>query len=98
MPDFAGLDQVDYLTNSGMMHIDFLPEHLAIIGGSYVGLEFAQMYPRFGSKVTVVEQGPRLIQRDDEDISEAVREILENEGVAIRLNSECIGVKKKGMK
>lgn len=92
VPDIQGLDQVDYLTNSSMMEVDFLPGHLIIIGGSYIGLEFAQMYRRFGAQVTVVEMGDRLISREDPDISAAVREILEAEGVTIRLNAECIGV------
>jgi pyruvate/2-oxoglutarate dehydrogenase complex dihydrolipoamide dehydrogenase (E3) component len=74
--------------------VDFLPEHLLIVGGSYVGLEFGQMYRRFGSEVTIVEMGPRLIQREDEEVSEAIREILENEGINIRLNAECIAVEK----
>ncbi|MDH3639267.1 MAG: FAD-containing oxidoreductase [Gammaproteobacteria bacterium] len=90
VPDMPGLKEVDYLTNSTMMDIDFLPEHLIIIGGSYIGLEFAQMYRRFGSEVTVVEMSDRLISREDEDVSEAVKEILEGEGVHIRLNAECI--------
>ena len=97
-PNMSGIDEVEYLTNSSMMDIDFIPEHLIIIGGSYIGLEFAQMYRRFGSEVTIVEMGPRLIQRDDEDVSEAVKEILENEGVNFRLNSECISLKKQGDK
>ena len=94
IPPLAGLDTIDFLTNSSMMEIDFLPEHLIIVGGSYIGLEFGQMYRRFGSRVTIAEMGPRLISRDDEDVSEAVREILENEGVDVRLNSECIAVEK----
>ena len=94
IPPLAGLDTIDFLTNSSMMEIDFLPEHLVIIGGSYIGLEFGQMYRRFGSRVTIVEMGPRLISRDDEDVSEGVREILENEGVDVRLNSQCIAVEK----
>jgi pyruvate/2-oxoglutarate dehydrogenase complex dihydrolipoamide dehydrogenase (E3) component len=97
-PPLPGLDQVRYLTNSTMMEVDFLPEHLIVVGGSYVGLEFGQMYRRFGSEVTIVEMGPRLIQREDEDISGAVREILENEGINIRLNAECIAVQKHGDK
>ena len=64
-----GVEQIDYLTNSSMMGVDFLPKHLVIVGGSYIGLEFAQIYRRFGSQVTVVEKGPRLIQREDEDVS-----------------------------
>ncbi|MCH6559427.1 FAD-containing oxidoreductase [candidate division KSB1 bacterium] len=97
-PNMSGIDEVEYLTNSSMMDIDFIPEHLIIIGGSYIGLEFAQMYRRFGSEVTIVEMGSRLIQRDDEDVSEAVKEILENEGVNFRLNAECISLKKQGDK
>src|SRR5262249_28635027 len=73
-PPMPGLDQVDYLTNSSMMEIDFLPRHLVIVGGSYVGLEFGQMYRRFGSEVTIVEMAPRLISREDEDVSVAVKE------------------------
>ncbi|MCG8607946.1 FAD-containing oxidoreductase [bacterium] len=96
VPDMPGLDTVDYMTNSTMMEVDFLPEHLIIVGGSYIGLEFGQMFRRFGSGVTVVEMGPRLISRDDEDVSEAVRKILENEGVQFRLNAECIAVEKRG--
>jgi pyruvate/2-oxoglutarate dehydrogenase complex dihydrolipoamide dehydrogenase (E3) component len=95
-PSLPGLGQVRYLTNSSMMEVDFLPEHLIIVGGSYVGLEFGQMYRRFGSKVTIVEMGPRLIQREDEEVSEAIREILENEGINIRLSAECIAVEKHG--
>ncbi len=91
VPDMPGVDDVEYLTNSSMMEIDFLPGHLVIIGGSYVGLEFAQMYRRFGSRVTVVELAPKLIAREDDEISVAVQEILENEGVDIRLNANCIG-------
>ena len=97
-PPLRGLDQVSYLNNSTMMDVDFLPEHLIVIGGSYVGLEFAQMYRRFGSEVTIVEMGPRLIQREDEDVSEAIRTILENEGINMRLNAECIALEKRGDK
>src|SRR5688572_17006692 len=97
-PPLPGLDQVSYLTNSTIMDVDFLPEHLIVVGGSYVGLEFAQMYRRFGSEVTVVEMGPRLIQREDEDVSEAIRTILENEGIKVRLSAECIALEKRGDK
>lgn len=79
-----------YFTNSSIMDVDFLPEHLVIIGGSYIGLEFGQMYRRFGSKVTIVEMMPRVISREDEDTSETIREILESEGIELRLNSKCI--------
>jgi pyruvate/2-oxoglutarate dehydrogenase complex dihydrolipoamide dehydrogenase (E3) component len=92
VPPIPGIEDVDYFTNTNMMEVDFLPEHLIIIGGSYIGLEFAQMYRRFGSRVTVVEMGPRLIGREDEDVSDTVREILENEGVEIRTGASCIGV------
>jgi pyruvate/2-oxoglutarate dehydrogenase complex dihydrolipoamide dehydrogenase (E3) component len=95
-PDMPGLDVVQALDNSRMMDIDFLPEHLLIVGGSYVGLEFAQMYRRFGSQVTVVEMGPRLIRREDEDISAAVAEILQREGIAVRVDAKCIAVAKEG--
>ncbi len=91
VPDFPGLDDVSYLTNSGMMELDRLPEHLLIVGGSYIGLEFAQMYRRFGSPVTVIEMQDRLIGREDEDVSAAVREILEEEGVTVRLKAQCLG-------
>jgi pyruvate/2-oxoglutarate dehydrogenase complex dihydrolipoamide dehydrogenase (E3) component len=98
IPPLRGIDQVSYLNNSTMMDVDFLPEHLIVIGGSYVGLEFAQMYRRFGSEVTVVERGPRLIQREDEDVSEAIKTILEGEGVKIRLSAECIALEQRGDK
>ncbi len=94
VPDMPGLNDVPYLTNSGMMTVDFMPPHLIIVGGSYIGLEFAQMYRRFGSRVTVVEMAPRLIGREDEDVSDAVREILEGEGIDVRLNARCIAVAK----
>jgi pyruvate/2-oxoglutarate dehydrogenase complex dihydrolipoamide dehydrogenase (E3) component len=90
VPDLEGLDGVDYLTNSTIMDLDTLPEHLIIVGGSYIGLEFAQVYRRFGSEVTVVEMTDRLIGRDDEDVSTAVQEILEKEGVQFRLKAECV--------
>ena len=85
-----GLEEVEYFDNSTMMDVDFLPEHLLIVGGSYVGLEFAQMYRRFGSRVTVIEMGPRLIGREDEDVSAEVQAILEREGVEFRLGSTCL--------
>jgi pyruvate/2-oxoglutarate dehydrogenase complex dihydrolipoamide dehydrogenase (E3) component len=96
VPAMPGLDEIDYFTNSNIMDVDFLPEHLIIIGGSYIGLEFAQMYRRFGSEVTVIETHDRLISREDEDVSNAVKEILENEGINIRLGAECISFAKQG--
>ncbi len=95
-PEIAGLDRVEYLTNSSIMAVDFLPRHLIVIGGSYIGLEFGQMYRRFGSRVTIVEAGPRLIQREDEEVSATIKEILEAEGIDIRLNAKCIRISKRG--
>ena len=95
VPEMPGVHDVPFLNNSSMMKVDFLPEHLVIVGGSYVGLEFGQMYRRFGSEVTIVEMGPRLIGREDEDISQAVREIVEAEGIRVRLNAECISLAKR---
>ena len=94
VPDMPGLADIPFLTNTSMMEIDFIPPHLIIIGGSYIGLEFAQMYRRFGSRVTVLEKGPRLIAREDEEISTAIQAILEVEGIEIRLNTECLRVEK----
>ena len=96
VPDMPGIEQIDFLTNSTMMDVDFLPAHLVVIGGSYIGLEFAQMYRRFGSRVTVVHRGGRLVQREDPDVSEAIKEILENEGIEVRLEAECVGFEKRG--
>ena len=98
MPQLPGLDQVKTLNNSSMMDVDFVPEHLIVIGGSYIGLEFAQMYRRFGSAVTIVEMAPRLIQREDEDVSQTIREILESENIHVRLGAECIAFEKRGDK
>ena len=95
VPAMPGIQEVPFLTNSSMMDVDFLPEHLVIVGGSYIGLEFAQMYRRFGSEVTIVEMGPRLIGREDEDVSEIVREILEIEGIRIRTSAKCITLAKR---
>jgi pyruvate/2-oxoglutarate dehydrogenase complex dihydrolipoamide dehydrogenase (E3) component len=83
VPPVPGIDTVPYLTNSSMMTVDFLPEHLVILGGSYVGLEFGQMYRRFGSEVTIIQRDGRLIPREDEDVSRAIRVILEEESVRI---------------
>ncbi|HEY0853657.1 MAG TPA: FAD-dependent oxidoreductase, partial [Devosia sp.] len=91
VPDFPGINDVPFLTNSGIVALEELPKHLVIIGGSYIGLEFAQMYRRFGAQVTVVERSNRLIAREDADISQAVREILEAEGITIRTGADCIG-------
>jgi len=96
VPPIPGLDDVGYLTNSSMMDVDFLPRHLLVLGGSYVGLEFAQMYRRFGSQVTVIELAPRLIAREDDDVSRAIAEILKEENVDIRVNNKVVGVEQDG--
>jgi pyruvate/2-oxoglutarate dehydrogenase complex dihydrolipoamide dehydrogenase (E3) component len=96
VPAMPGLADVPYFTNATIMHVDFLPEHLVIVGGSYIGLEFAQMYRRFGSRVSVIEMGPQLIGREDEDVAAAIQAILEAEGIAFRLNAECIAVARRG--
>ena len=90
VPDWPGIDDIPYFTNSSIMDVDFLPAHLIIVGGSYIGLEFAQMYRRFGSEVTVIEMQDRIIGRDDGDVSQAVQEILEGEDVRFRLQADCI--------
>src|SRR5262245_36258211 len=96
VPPISGLDQVPYLTNSSMMGVDFLPPHLIVLGGSYIGLEFAQVYRRFGSEVTVIELAPRLIAREDEDVSNAVAEFLKEEDIDVRVDSKVIGIEKRG--
>ncbi len=90
VPDLPGLADVPYLTNSTMMQVDFVPGHLVIVGGSYIGLEFAQMYRRFGSRVTVVERAPKLLPREDDDVAAEIRAILEREGIEIRTGAECL--------
>jgi pyruvate/2-oxoglutarate dehydrogenase complex dihydrolipoamide dehydrogenase (E3) component len=85
VPDFPGIGQVPYLTNTSILALDRVPEHLIVVGGSYVGLEFAQIFRRFGARVTVVEKGPRLVGREDEDVSSAIREMI-----AMRTSAECI--------
>jgi len=92
VPAIPGLDGVPYLTSSTILQLDRVPRHLVVIGGSYIGLEFAQMYRRFGAEVTVIERGPRLIGREDEDVSAAIRAILEDEGIAVRTGAEDIRI------
>ena len=96
VPAMPGLDRVPFLTNVTMMEVDFLPDHLLVIGGSYVGLEFGQMYRRFGSRVTIVEMAPRVVAREDEDVSLTLQEILADEDVALRLNAKCMAVEQEG--
>jgi pyruvate/2-oxoglutarate dehydrogenase complex dihydrolipoamide dehydrogenase (E3) component len=92
VPDMPGVREVPYLTNTSILMLDTLPRHLVVVGGSYVGLEFGQIYRRFGADVTVVEKGPHLIGREDEDVSEAVRDILAAEGITVRTDAECIAL------
>ncbi len=96
VPDFPGVNEVPYLTNVSILELDSLPRHLVIIGGSYVGLEFAQIFRRFGSEVTVIEKSPRLVTREDEDVSAAIRSFLEKEGIKIRTSAECIHFRAEG--
>ncbi len=96
IPDLPGIDRVATLTNTSILELDTLPQHLIVVGGSYIGLEFAQMYRRFGAQVTVVEMAPRLIAREDEDVSAAIKQILEAEGIAVHLDAECIRFEPKG--
>jgi pyruvate/2-oxoglutarate dehydrogenase complex dihydrolipoamide dehydrogenase (E3) component len=96
VPPIPGLDQVPYLTNTSMMDVDFLPRHLIVLGGSYIGLEFAQMYRRFGSTVTVIEALPRLVPREDEDVSAAIADILKSGGIDVRVGAKALAVKKTG--
>lgn len=96
VPAIPGIHDVPFMTNSSIMDVDFVPEHLVIVGGSYVGLEFAQVYRRFGSRVTVVEMGARLIGREDEDVSDAVCEIMRAEGIDVRLNATCVSTSMRG--
>jgi pyruvate/2-oxoglutarate dehydrogenase complex dihydrolipoamide dehydrogenase (E3) component len=88
-----GVGDVKFLTNSSMMDVDFLPHHLVIVGGSYIGLEFGQMFRRFGSEVTMVEMASRLISREDEDVSAAIADIMSKEGINLHLNAKCIALK-----
>ena len=92
LPDLPGVREVPYLTSESMMDVDFVPEHLLVVGGSYVGLEFAQMYRRFGSRVTVIEMAPQLIGREDPEVSAAIRDILAAEDIEIRLNAKCLAL------
>ena len=90
VPGLPGVDRVPFLTNRTMLELDRVPEHLLVVGGSYIGLEFAQIHRRFGARVTVIEKSPHLIAREDPDVSEAIRGIFEAEGIEVRTNAECI--------
>jgi pyruvate/2-oxoglutarate dehydrogenase complex dihydrolipoamide dehydrogenase (E3) component len=96
IPDLPGIADIDYLTSTSILDIDTLPRHLAIIGGSYIGLEFAQMYRRFGSQVTVIERGARIASREDEDVSEALRDILEAEDISVHTGAERVAFARHG--
>ena len=96
VPKMPGIEAVRFLTNQSMMDLEVVPEHLIVVGGSYIGLEFGQMMRRFGARVTVVEMGPRLIAREDQDVSQAVKELLEAEGIEVRLGAECLTAEKDG--
>lgn len=96
IPPIQGLETVEYMTNREILNLDTVPEHLIVIGGSYIGLEFAQAFRRFGSEVTIVEMMPHLIMREDKDVSEAARGIMEREGIIVHTNSECIAVERRG--
>jgi len=90
IPGFPGVDSVPVMTNVGILELDTLPRHLVVIGGSYVGLEFGQIFRRFGSEVTIIEKNSRLVSREDEDVSSSIKSFLEKEGITVRLNAECI--------
>jgi len=96
VPDIPGVDAVPFLTNSSILALDTLPRHLIVIGGSYIGLEFGQMFRRFGADVTIIEKNPRLVPREDEDVSAAIADVLAREGIGIRLNASCIGLERHG--
>lgn len=95
-PKIAGLDAVNYLTNESLMEIRDLPEHLIVLGGGYVGLEFGQMFRRFGSRVTLVHRGPQILPQEDEDTAKGVQKALAEEGVEFRINSNTVHVEKSG--
>ena len=97
VPLLPGIDRVVTLNNTSILELDELPQHLIVVGGSYVGLEFAQMYRRFGAAVTVVEKSSRLVAHEDEDVSAAIKQILEAEGIAVRPNAECIRFEPRGV-
>ncbi len=96
VPKIPGLEKIDFLTNDTIMDLDALPRHLLILGGSAIGLEFAQMFRRFGAEVTIIEAAPRLFSQEDEDISAAIKEIVEAEGIRVHLEAKCTGVAKRG--
>ncbi len=96
VPNLSGIDHVPCLTSTSILELQSLPQHLLVVGGSYIGLEFGQMFRRFGSEVTIIEKGPRLIDREDEDVSAAIAGIFESEGIAVRTAAECIRFESQG--
>ncbi len=96
IPDMSGIGQVPVLTNTSLLELDAVPRHLVVVGGSYIGLEFAQVFRRFGADVTVIERGPRLIGREDPDVSAAMQDILEAEGIEVRCGADCIRFAPRG--
>lgn len=98
VPELPGIRDISFLTNSSIMDLDVLPEHLVVVGGSYISLEFAQMFRRFGSEVTVIERAPRLIGREDEDVSSTILSMFEKEGVTVHLGAEDISFERQGDK
>jgi pyruvate/2-oxoglutarate dehydrogenase complex dihydrolipoamide dehydrogenase (E3) component len=95
-PDLPGAKDVPFFNNSRIMAVDFVPRHLVIVGGSYIGLEFAQMYRRFGSEVTVVERAPKMLPREDDDVSAEILAILKREGIHLRTDAECMALSREG--
>ena len=95
-PDFPGVDSLPWMSNVGILDLETLPRHLVVVGGSYIGLEFAQIFRRFGSEVTVIEKSTRLVYREDEDVSASIKSFLEKEGITVRLNAECIHLESRG--
>jgi pyruvate/2-oxoglutarate dehydrogenase complex dihydrolipoamide dehydrogenase (E3) component len=91
-PPIAGLDQVPSLDSTSIMELDAVPEHLLVLGGGYVGLEFGQMFRRFGSAVTIVQRGPRLLGREDADVADAVADILRDDGVTVLLETDTVRI------
>jgi pyruvate/2-oxoglutarate dehydrogenase complex dihydrolipoamide dehydrogenase (E3) component len=96
LPNIPGVDRIAHLNNTSILELDSLPQHLIVVGGSYIGLEFAQMYRRFGSAVTVIEKGPRLVWREDEDVSTAIEDIFAREDIMVRTGAECIHFNTRG--
>ena len=96
VPSIPGIADVPYLDNTDMVALERVPEHLIVVGGSYVGLEFAQMHRRFGARVTIVERNDRLVSREDRDISQAIHAALDAEGIEVRTSADCIALRRDG--